>query len=129
MSAAPRNMKFAGTTPPLQSYVCLGGKYPPVLSPEYILNAKLTCFRLLAHAARRAASRARDNAGNNSAARIAMIAITTNNSINVKPRCFISIATPMLARRTAGHARWRCQQTSSVHALDWMARNRTVDGD
>ena len=40
------------------------------------------------HAARRAASRAACTAGSNSAIKIAMIAITTSNSTNVKPcRC------------------------------------------
>src|SRR3954453_6808541 len=44
------------------------------------------CFRLLTHWLRRAASRAAWTAGSSSAIRTAMIAITTNNSISVKPR-------------------------------------------
>src|SRR5262245_32863135 len=46
---------------------------------------------LLAHLARREAARADWMAGNNSAMRVPMMAITTNNSTNVKPRrAFIS---------------------------------------
>ena len=44
------------------------------------------CLRLLEHCMRRAASRAAWTAGNNIAIRTAMIAITTNNSISVKPK-------------------------------------------
>src|ERR1700685_4478422 len=44
-----------------------------------------SCFRLLRHCVRRAASRAAWTAGSNRAIRIAMIAITTNSSISVKP--------------------------------------------
>ena len=44
------------------------------------------CLRLFEHWARRAASRALWTAGNSSAARMAMMAITTNSSISVKPR-------------------------------------------
>src|SRR5262245_46755796 len=44
------------------------------------------CFRLLTHCIRRAASRAACTAGNKSAIRTAMIAITTSNSMSVKPR-------------------------------------------
>ena len=43
-----------------------------------------SCFKLLAQAIVRALSRALLNAGSNMAAKIAMIAITTNNSIKVK---------------------------------------------
>src|SRR5262249_60194193 len=44
------------------------------------------CLRLLVHWARRAASRADCTAGKSSAIRTAMMAMTTNSSINVKPR-------------------------------------------
>src|ERR1700712_1980208 len=44
------------------------------------------CFRLLTHWARRAASRAACTAGRSRAIRTAMIAITTSNSMSVKPR-------------------------------------------
>src|SRR5262249_38477163 len=43
------------------------------------------CFRLLVHWMRRAASRAAWTAGKSSAIRTAMMAITTNNSMSVKP--------------------------------------------
>ena len=45
-----------------------------------------TCFMLFAQCVRRAASRAACTAGNNSAIKIPMIAITTNNSTSVKAR-------------------------------------------
>ena len=63
----------------------IGGNAPPRLSFEYILNTIPICLRLLAQLARLAASRARANAGSRIAARIPMMAITTNNSIKVKP--------------------------------------------
>jgi hypothetical protein len=44
------------------------------------------CFMLLLHDDRRAASRACWTAGNNNAINTAIMAITTNNSISVKPR-------------------------------------------
>src|ERR1700712_1774244 len=50
------------------------------------MQARPICFMLLTHWARRAASRAAWTAGSNSAIRTAMIAITTSNSISVKPR-------------------------------------------
>src|SRR3954447_16958894 len=43
------------------------------------------CFMLFVHCARRAASRAACTAGKRSAIKTAMIAITTSNSIRVKP--------------------------------------------
>ena len=43
----------------------------------------MLCFRLLTHCADFAFSRAWFNAGNSIPARMAMIAITTSNSINV----------------------------------------------
>src|ERR1039458_1763830 len=43
------------------------------------------CFKLLRHAMRLALSLALASAGNNMAARMAMMARTTSNSINVKP--------------------------------------------
>src|SRR6516162_7670374 len=44
-----------------------------------------SCFRLLPHCARRAASRADWTAGSSRAMSTAMIAITTSSSISVKP--------------------------------------------
>jgi len=57
---------------------------PPVFGAN-ILNTSPNSFRLLAQAIRRADSRARESAGNNSAAKIAMMAITTSNSTSVNP--------------------------------------------
>ena len=50
----------------------------------YIVPAKKICLDLLVQSMRRAASRALASAGNNMAAKIAIIAITTSSSINVK---------------------------------------------
>ena len=44
-----------------------------------------SCLRWLVHSERRAASRAAWTAGNNSATKIPMMAITTSNSTRVKP--------------------------------------------
>jgi len=49
-----------------------------------MILASVCCLMLFMQAVRLAFSFARDKAGNNIAARIAMIAITTNSSINVK---------------------------------------------
>jgi hypothetical protein len=54
------------------------------------------CFRLFWQLARRADSRARANAGSRIAARMPMIAITTNNSISVKPLVFMVLTPPVL---------------------------------
>ena len=56
--------------------------------------AKPICLRLLAHCDRRAASRAACTAGNNSAIKIPMIAITTNNSTNVNALRFVRMRKP-----------------------------------
>ena len=45
-----------------------------------------SCLRLLTHWVRRAASRAACTAGSSRAISTAMIAITTSNSMSVKPR-------------------------------------------
>src|SRR4051794_23629543 len=50
-----------------------------------LCKAMPSCFRLLTHCDRRAASRAAWTAGNSSAIRTAMIAITTRSSMSVKP--------------------------------------------
>ena len=54
------------------------------LSEVYILPARRICLLLLTQYASCALALARDNAGSSSAARIAMIAMTTSSSINVK---------------------------------------------
>src|ERR1700733_7793742 len=57
------------------------------------------CFRLLRHWLRRAASRAAWTAGSSRAMRVAMIAITTSNSIKVKPERLVrSDATRFMTR-------------------------------
>ena len=52
---------------------------------SYVCSARASCFRLLLHCMRRAASRAACTAGNRSATSIPMMAITTRSSMRVKP--------------------------------------------
>src|SRR5262249_44651407 len=53
-----------------------------------------SCFRLLTHWVRRAASRAAWTAGKRSAMSTAMMAMTTSNSISVNPRTRRSVMVP-----------------------------------
>src|SRR5882724_1149515 len=55
------------------------------LSPVYMVIVTPNCLRFERQLARRAFSLARARAGSNIAARIAMMAMTTSNSIRVKP--------------------------------------------
>src|SRR6266481_10081301 len=55
------------------------------LSVVYITQARASCFWLLRQEAPVALSLARDKAGSNIAAKMAMIAMTTSNSISVNP--------------------------------------------
>src|ERR1017187_2791619 len=56
------------------------------LSVAYIIQVVANCFSLLMHWMRLAASFARASAGSSNAARMAIMAMTTNNSMRVKPR-------------------------------------------
>src|ERR1043166_3160046 len=56
-----------------------------LLSSQYMIQAVANCFSLLRHTALVAFCLARASAGSSIAARMAIIAITTNNSINVNP--------------------------------------------
>src|SRR5205809_4121037 len=55
-----------------------------LLSPRYICHASMSCLELLMHEIACALHFALLNAGSSIAASMAMIAITTNNSIKVK---------------------------------------------
>src|SRR5438046_9363135 len=55
-------------------------------SPQYSTIARLICLRLLRHLVWIALALARERAGRSIAARIAMIAMTTSNSISVNAR-------------------------------------------
>src|SRR5882672_504835 len=57
----------------------------PSLSVENMTQPRVSCLRSFMHDMAWAFCLARPSAGNNKAARMAMIAITTSNSINVKP--------------------------------------------
>ena len=62
------------------------------VSFEYRKNPKPSCLRLLRHFISVALLLALARAGSSNAARIAMIAITTSNSISVKPpRCTLAL--------------------------------------
>src|SRR5664279_3496559 len=55
----------------------------PVLSAAYCWMPRLICRKLFMQFVRRAAAFTRDKAGNNNAARMAMMAMTTSSSIKV----------------------------------------------
>src|SRR5262245_12218367 len=59
-----------------------------LLSVTYMFWANPNCLLLLTHCVRTALSFALERAGSSIAARMAMIAITTKSSINVKPHDF-----------------------------------------
>src|ERR1039457_326656 len=56
------------------------------LSAAYCWRPRLICRKLFMQFVRRAAAFARDNAGNNNAARMAMTAMTTSSSIKVNAK-------------------------------------------
>src|SRR5438132_11580728 len=60
-----------------------------LLSSAHVRIAKPTCFRLFVQLLRCARALARASAGSNMAARMAIIAMTTNNSIKVKAAIFL----------------------------------------
>src|SRR5947207_3829198 len=64
-------------------------KQLPPLSPQYNCVAMPSCRRLPVHWTRQADALALARADSSMAARIAMIAMTTSSSINVKARCFM----------------------------------------
>ena len=68
------------------------------MSCAYMRKFMLVCFRLFKHEIERAFSRALLKAGSSMAARIAIIAMTTNNSIRVNYNTFI---TKLLATKYA----------------------------
>src|SRR5262249_37944802 len=59
-----------------------------LLVDSYLWHAKPICLRLFSHLARAAASRTFCTAGSSRPMRMAIMAITTNSSIKVKPRRF-----------------------------------------
>ena len=84
------------------------------------------CLRLLRQAPLRADSRADFNAGMSSSARIAMIAMTTSNSINVKPRGVLTLGSsglrfPGVVRAT--HQRRKEQQSTKTQKQSPRLRN------
>src|SRR6266404_7404924 len=72
----PEETDTEGSKPTIRSW----------LSSAYITHAIASCLWLLTQVAPMAFNLALDNAGNSSAAKTAIMAITTSNSIRVKPR-------------------------------------------
>src|SRR3974390_3323210 len=70
--------------PLLLSLLGFGGTFS-WLSPVYRYHANCSCFMLLRQETPCAFVFARDKAGSSMAAKMAMMAITTSSSINVKP--------------------------------------------
>src|SRR5258708_14656355 len=73
---------IASEKPPLAEGTRIGKASP--LSRAQVLKDNPTCFRLLVQLMRCARALARASAGSNMAAKMAIMAITTSNSINVK---------------------------------------------
>src|SRR5437879_6458428 len=78
---------IASEDPPLAIGIVIG--YWSWLSNEKVRKARPTCLRLLTQLMRCARALARASAGSNMAARMAIIAMTTNNSIKVKAAIFL----------------------------------------
>src|ERR1035441_7781646 len=72
--------------PPSVPTVALEKSNLSALSSVYMRQAKASCRLLFMHCTPCAFSLARDNAGSSSAARIAMMAMTTSSSMSVNPR-------------------------------------------
>src|SRR5690242_20536973 len=75
--------------------------------------ARPICLRLFRHFMATARCLALARPGNNSAARIAMMAITTSNSIKVKPR----FTNPIRAGRGLAPDRGELQEFTTAHAV------------
>src|SRR5258706_15645560 len=73
-----------------QGAVFKGGR-KSLLSPAYIIIASPICLLLLRQTIALALDLALASAGSNIAARIAMIAMTTNNSMRVKPASLLPL--------------------------------------
>jgi hypothetical protein len=65
-------------------------------SSVYMRRPKLICFKLFMQVVRFVFAFARPNAGNNSPARMAMMAMTTNNSTKLKPGIFERFCFPAI---------------------------------
>src|SRR5713101_4321526 len=89
-----------------------------------MVTATPSCFRLLAHWLRRACSLARAKTGKRMAARMAMMAITTSNSIRVKPRCCLNIILPPLIGRAVRWFSLCSRGTASADAIHHALRRR-----
>src|SRR5512143_118455 len=86
-------------------------QYVSLLSPAYIVAATPICFMLLWHCAALALSLALAKAGRSSAARIAMMAMTTSNSIKVNALArtgrTVSCFGHTTVRRVMTESKWR----------------------
>jgi hypothetical protein len=80
------------------------------LSPQYIAMLKVNCLQLFMQYVSDACALALARAGSNIAARIAMMAITTNNSISVNARVReLHLFRAFISGRNLSKTRWRCK--------------------
>src|SRR5439155_6089749 len=93
-----------------------------------MIQANWSCLRLFRQTMAWALALARDSAGRRSAAKMAMMAITTSNSIKVKP-LFDPLLTPP-SRRRAFAALWRAAKAErgTGPAEDLDVSPLTVEG-
>src|SRR5215471_15059347 len=84
--ALPATHEPAEPTGPLAAFSNLLGGMTSLLLSAYIAQQSWSCFKLLTHCRAWALALALLRAGNSIAARMATMAITTSNSIRVKPR-------------------------------------------
>src|SRR5213078_5073501 len=89
-------------------------KQLPPLSPQYNWVAMPSCRRLPVHWTRHADALALASVGSSMAARIAMIAMTTNSSRNVKARCFMVFQQRPASTAAAKHAGHRQSAPGAV---------------
>src|ERR1035437_6958784 len=90
----------------------------PSLSIAQVRKARPTCLRLLVQLMRWAFALARARAGSNRAAKMAMMAITTNNSIRVKAPIFLRRFFINYAGFYFCFGKQTANFTSAVHAVN-----------
>src|ERR1051326_5492180 len=112
----------ASEKPPLAVDTRMGKASP--LSKAQVLKDNPTCLRLLVQLIRCARALARANAGSNIAARMAIMAITTSNSINVNAPIFlrrffiVSAGLQLLLRSNSRRTLAWVQAANPVYGLD-----------
>src|ERR1017187_9736413 len=92
----------------------------PSLSIPKVRKERPTCLRLLVQLMRCALALARARAGSNKAARMAMMAITTNNSIRVKAPIFLRMFFIFFTGFYYCFGKQTANNTDAVHAVNPM---------